>query len=202
MTLPRIPYSRLRFYHFVDVDDQELGTLEDVILDPHSLTPTHIVLGGGFFEEFMESKGEIDDIDEIASLDLVDRIDNDFIVLKTKLEDLETTDSHGNLPIEGYKYTDFLKYPLSDRNGAIDGEIVDFVFDENDSLIIVHYPEVEQKMKLEGYMQKFEFHVPIDKVSVTDKIVEIDIDREMLFELIKEQVEIRMNGKSAVLLPK
>jgi len=182
----------------VDAKDQEMGTLEDFILDTTTMQPTHFILGGGFFEEYLESTGSIDDIDELAPLEIVDHIDNDYIVLVKTLDELETTNQDGALPIEGIKYSKFTKLSLEDREGPISAEIIDYEFEYEHSRIVLNHFTLQDELRSQGYMQKFEFIVPIDKVSIQDQLIHLDLAKTDLIQMAQEQVEPKSIGRSII----
>jgi hypothetical protein len=177
-----------------------MGSLEDVILDPENLTATHIILGGGFFEEYMESSGQIDDIDELAPLDIIDKIDNDYIVLTKQLEELETTDKEGNLPVNGFKYSDFVKLPLSDLSGEVDGEIFDYIFNYDDSYVVLIHQGVGSALMADQFYQKIELEIHIRHFSVKDGKIKLAKDPESMVAEVKQQVQPKSMGKSRVVI--
>ena len=81
LVVSNIRLSKLRRLHFVDVDDNDVGSLEDITFSVDNLAPQHLILGSNFFEELMEEIGKRENIDEIAPLSIVSDIDSNHAIL-------------------------------------------------------------------------------------------------------------------------
>ncbi len=187
----------MKRYTIIDIENVEIGSIEDLILDPDSLDATHLILGAGFFEELQEELGNKPNIDEIVDLDLTEIIADDTLRIKLKISDLELTDEHGVVQFPHILYTDLKRYEIYINDVVNDGELHDYFIDGNKPAFIFQFPEFQYKMSMLGYRQKLEFVFPIEKVKIDEKKIKLDITEEDLIAVV-ENTGMKMTGKSII----
>ncbi|MDH5401051.1 MAG: hypothetical protein OEY49_01060 [Candidatus Heimdallarchaeota archaeon] len=195
MVLGKIRFSILKRYTFLDSDEVEIGSLEDIALDPDTLVPMYFVLGAGFFEELMEEMGKREDIDELVPINDLLKLDDEFVIIKSKLSDLERT-SHGKYPFKTITLSELFKMPVLDSNGQCNAVFFDFQLDGDNIHAIFNYPGVDNKMRSEGYGQRFTIGFTIQSIKVTDYQIILPTSLDDIASKIKNNIEPKMRGKS------
>lgn len=191
-------YSELKYYHFLDSEEQEMGTLEDLVLDTDTLEPSHLLLGAGFFAEFLEHKGDLEDIDELAPLDLVKEIDADYIILSESLSNLQTTSKEGKLPISGNKFSTLCKLPVFLQDNQIDAELFDIEINGKDSKLYFSYIELSKELGSHHYGQRFDICVRVDKVQINQETIRLPLSFDELRQYVIEEVEPKPRGRTTI----
>lgn len=191
-------FLSLKRYTFVDVEDTEVGSIEDLVLSPNSLFPTHLVLGAGFFEEYLEVLGKKPDIDELAEIFLMEIIDNDVIYINKSLDDLIKTDENGIIPFPSILFSELQKYSLEDIDGKIDCELLDFEISGEHSMLIFSHNEIQEEMIQRGYKQRFELIIPLSTISINDSKLKIALSKDEIINKIEKDIPPKMTGKSIV----
>ncbi|MCH8906680.1 MAG: hypothetical protein IH840_06295 [Candidatus Heimdallarchaeota archaeon] len=200
MGLPKIRFTKLKRYHFVDSEDLDVGNLEDVTLDKDSLVPHHLILGAGFFEELMEELGKREDIDEIAPLELISEIQGDHVIISRPIDELPRTDKNGKMPAKYnvLMFSSLYEFGLIDQEGDIDATLLDLELNGDDSKFIFNYPTLQGPLQMEGFGQRFEVAFKVGSISLTkDKIV-LPSTHDQLLELTRTTIQPKMRGKSQV----
>ncbi|MCE7733884.1 MAG: hypothetical protein GPJ54_03330 [Candidatus Heimdallarchaeota archaeon] len=200
MVVSNIRLTKLRRLHFVDVDDNDVGSLEDITFAIDNLEPQHLILGSNFFEELMEEIGKRENIDEIAPLSIVSEIDSNHAILSESIDDLERTTGSGDY-LRKYQvilYSMFQKYEVHDNNGVFDGELIDVQLNGSESQFIFNYPSLKSKLMTDGYMQRFEIAVPLNKIEISSEKLIITTNEEDIALKAKEQHQPKEKGKSTI----
>ncbi len=202
MVLSNIRLTKLRRYHFVDSEDNDIGCIEDLTLAKSTLEPTHFLLGSNFFEELLEELGKKGNFDEIAPLHLVSEIDHEHVVLSESIDNLEMTNENGeisgDLPV--YMYSKILNYKIFDNSGEIDAVLIDLIFNYEKSCLIFNYSDLKASLMSEGFYQRFEISVPISKIKIEDEKIIIHSSKEEMVDKAKLQVKPKEKGKSTILI--
>ena len=198
--IDNIRYYSLKQYTFVDTNDIEPGSIEDLVLSPDTLEPTHLILGAGFFEEFMEDIGNKENIDEIAELSKME-MKHDIVYLNEQLEDLIRTNKDGSLPFDGILFSHIREFEIYDNNIMHDAEIHDLLI-AKPSALIIQSQNLQKEMKLKGYKQKLEMIIPLTKVKFDEKnnIIRVLFDLDDIIAKIEQEIEPRYSGKSLIQL--
>ena len=191
-------FHALKRYTFVDVEDTEVGSIEDLVLSPDTLYPTHLVLGAGFFEEYLEVLGKKPNIDELAEIFLMELIDNEIIYINKSLDDLIKTDENGKIPFPSMLFSELMKYQVFDTAGKIDCELLDFDISGESSSLIFSHNEIQDEMLLRGYKQRFELVIPLSKVSIADSTLTISTSKDEIINTIEKEIAPKMTGKSII----
>lgn len=199
MSLPKIRYSRLKHLHFVDKENHDMGTLEDLVLDKETLELSHILLGSSFFEEFMEEIGEIDNIDELAPVDIITGIEDGYVVISCNLEDLQTTNSDGTLPIDGLLFTKMMKLPVNFKDSSDVAELYDFIIDDDNPRFIFLLTSLIEKLLPMGYGQQFSISVPLSLVSVSKDKVDLNLTLAKIEKLISKKYQMKQRGRDLII---
>ena len=202
MSLPKIRYSRLRYYHFIDSQDQDMGSLEDIVLNNDTYEPKYFLLGGGFFEEYLESRGDIEDIDELAPVNLVRGIEDDYVVFKMKFENLTTTTIDGKLPNGMVKFSQLCHLPIDSPENEVSMELFDLILDGSNSRFVFNYIHLSEVLMSEGYQQRFEIAFPIDMIKVENNRIQVPCTTNEILNYIRSNIEHQMRGKSLVNWPR
>ncbi|MHA2249293.1 MAG: hypothetical protein ACXAD7_02975 [Candidatus Kariarchaeaceae archaeon] len=196
MTFPKIRYSKLKRYNFVDINDVEIGSLEDIVVDKEGLFPTHLILGAGFFEEFLEELGKKGNIDELAPFDIISMDENDDVIIGKPVEELITTNEKGYLPISGYKYADLMKFIIKSQDETLDADLVDIELDGLNSRYFFRFHDLQDKLQQSGYGQRFEVSFLASHIKIEVEVLLIPSTLDELLESIKNNIEPKMRGKS------
>lgn len=202
LIVSNIRLTKLRRLHFVDVDDNDVGSLEDITFGLDNLVPQHLILGSNFFEELMEEIGKRENIDEIAPIGIVSEIDSNHAILSESIDDLERT-TGTNAYLEKYHvilYSMFKKYQVQDTNGVSEAELIDVQLNGSDSQFIFNYPNLKSKLMTDGYMQRFEIAVPINKIKIINEKLVISTHDEDIVSKAKQQHQPKDKGKSTVVI--
>ncbi|MHA2278526.1 MAG: hypothetical protein ACXAC2_22330 [Candidatus Kariarchaeaceae archaeon] len=202
LVISNIRLTKLRRYHFVDVDDNDVGSLEDITFAKKNLEPKHLILGSNFFEELLEEIGEREDIDEIAPLSIVSEIVGDHVVLSESIDDLERTKGTGEF-LDKYKvipYSKLLSYQIHDENGLSEAELIDVELNGSESHFIFNYDLLKSKLMMEGYMQRFEIAIPIHNIEINDETLVLLTNETDLTAKARDQHQPKDKGKSTVIV--
>ena len=186
----------MRRYPFVDKSGLDIGSLEDVILRPKDLYPSHLLLGAGFFEEYMEEIGKRENIDEIAELGLVTIIGDEYFQVESNVADLPLT-KDGTLGIPGVLFSSLSTLKIFDGESEIDAELFDLEFDYEKSSFVINHYNLQSQLRGAGYYQRLEVYYPIKYITVTDTQLILPITTEQLFDRIQKEMEPLYKGKSA-----
>lgn len=202
LTISNIRLSKLRRFHFVDVDDNDVGSLEDITFSTNNLIPKHLILGSNFFEELLEEMGERANIDEIAPFEIVSEISKEHVILSKSVDDLERTTGTGEY-LEKYQsilYSQLQQYQIFDDNGISGAELIDVDLNGSDSHFIFNYTNLKSKLAMEGYGQRFEIAVLISDMKLVDGKIIISTNEEEIVSKTKQQHEPKQKGKSTVIV--
>ena len=201
MPLKKIRLTKLRRHHFVDKDDLDVGSLQDLTLDRFKLTPKHLILGSNFFEELLEEMGKKANIDEVASVDTISGVQGNFVILNEKYENLEVTDEEGNLPesFEEIKYSDLSELNIIDREEKGGMDLIDYEMDGDNSRLIFNYPDIQYELMPEGFMQRFEISFHVKDITLSGENIITPSSKDEVIKKVKSTIEPKMKGKSTVL---
>lgn len=192
----KIRYSVLKRRNFLDINNVEVS-IEDLLLDVHTRHPTHLVIGAGFYEEFLEDIEEKDDIDELAELSIISEIDAITYRINDLVENLQRTDKKGNPPFSAIKFDDLLKFDILDKNNEQKQELFDFEISENPYFIFNSY-SLDNEMRTHGYGQRFEIYYASSllNIDLENKLIQLPVSFDNLVERITKNIEPKMRGKS------
>jgi sporulation protein YlmC with PRC-barrel domain len=194
LTFSKIRFSKLKRYHFVDINDIDIGSLEDLVLDVDTLVPTYLLLGAGFFEELMEELGEKADVDELAPIDSVSEKAQETMLVNLPFDDLQTTSNKGALPFAGIKYSDLLKLPIIDSSQQFEGSLIDMEIHGNKSRFIFRSPLITENLQNQGYYQSFEISFLTSQITLEDNQILLPCAFEDILQKVREIVEPQMKG--------
>ena len=194
--LNKIRFSVLKRRNFLDLNNVE-ASIEDLLLDVNTKHPTHLVVGAGFYEEYMEDIEEKDDIDELAELSLILEIDPITYRINDIIENLERTDKNGIAPFPAIKFQDLFKYDIIDTNNEKKQELFDFEISDDPYFIFNSY-DLDNEMRSHGYGQRFEIYysASIIYVDQENKKIQLPVSFNKLVERISSSVEPKIRGKS------
>jgi hypothetical protein len=190
----KIRFSKLKRYHFVDVNDIDIGSLEDLVLDVGTLVPTHLLLGAGFFEELMEELGEKADVDEIAPIDIVSEKGQETMLVNSPFDILQTTSNKGALPFNGVKYSDLLKLPINDSSQQFEGSLIDIEIHGSISRFIFRSPLITENLQNQGYFQSFEISFLTSQITLQGNQILLPCAFKDILQKVQEVVEPQMRG--------
>ena len=192
----KIRYSILKRRNFLDINNVE-ASIEDLLLDINSRHPTHLVIGAGFYEEFLEDIEEKDDIDELAELSIISEIDAITYRINDLIENLERTDKKGKPQFSAIKFQDLFKFKVFDKNNEEKQELFDYEISEHPYFIFNSY-YLDNEMRTHGYGQRFEIYYSSSVVNIDleNKIIQLPISFDNLVERITKNIEPKMRGKS------
>ncbi|MCY3410946.1 MAG: hypothetical protein INQ03_04830 [Candidatus Heimdallarchaeota archaeon] len=196
LMITNIRYQSMRRYTFVDINDVEVGSLEDLVLNPKDLSATHLLLGAGFFEEYMEEVGKRPNIDEIVEITKMDVIEDHVIQIHEKIDELQTTNENGEIPFDSILFSELITKSITINGTESDIEIDDYLIDTTPKLVI-QLPSVQQALSMKGFRQKFEFLVPISNFTYSESI-NLTLDEQTLVDKIEQTGEYKMTGKTII----
>lgn len=199
MPLPKIRYSQLKHYHIIDNHELEIGNLEDIGINIETLQPSSLILGAGFYEELMEEVGKKENIDEIAPIDIVERVDGDFIVLSKKLNELKTTNAKGELPHNQIKFSILSGYDVYDQNGKTKSQLSDIELNKEKSRYIFNYPELDITLKHKGYGQRFDVSFSIRDLEIANGKIILPSRLDDLVQKVENNIAPKNRGKSLLI---
>lgn len=202
MVLSNIRLAKLKRYHFVDSEDNDIGCIEDLTLSKSTLQPTQFLLGSNFFEELLEELGKKGNIDEIVPLDIVSEMDHEHVILSESIENLEVTDENGVIPgdLPLYLYSNILNYKIFDNSGEVDAVLIDIILNYENSCLIFNYSNLKASLMSEGFYQRFEISVPISKIKIEDEKIIILSSKEEMIDKAKSQIKPKEKGKSTIFI--
>lgn len=198
MPIPSIRYSQLKHLHFVDFDNHEMGTLEDLVLEESTFSPSFLILGSSFFEEFMEEIGERDNIDEIAPIECIDRIEGDYVILSCRLDDLDTTNKKGETGKRGYLLSELMQYTVKLDNEEDIGQFYDYLIDEKSCRFIISLTTITERLYQKGYGQKFNLMVSPQYLKINEEKIEMTISSDDIEQRIIDTIEMRQRGRDLI----
>jgi sporulation protein YlmC with PRC-barrel domain len=184
----------LKRYHFVDINNIDIGSLEDLVLDVDTLVPTHLLLGAGFFEELMEELGEKADVDELAPIEIVFEKAQEMMLVNLPFDNLQTTSNKGALPFKGVKYSDLLKLPIIDSSQQFEGSLSDIEIHGSKSRFIFRSPLITENLQNQGYYQSFEISFLTSHITLQDNQILLPCAFEDVLQKVREKVEPQMRG--------
>ena len=193
-----LQYKSLKNYTFVDAEDLEVGSIEDLLLDPKTLEPTHLMLGAGFFEEYMEVVGKRPDIDELADINLMEIIDNSTIHINSKIGDLQRTDEDGSIPFDTIPFSTISKMTYILGESTVEGDLLDFEINGSESKFIFQFPSMHEKLVMLGYKQRVIVAISIKQVVVENNIFKIKITLDQIIKRAESEIPPLLNGKSVL----
>ncbi|OLS28282.1 MAG: hypothetical protein HeimC2_07740 [Candidatus Heimdallarchaeota archaeon LC_2] len=202
MVISNIRLTKLKRYHFVDADDNDIGSIEDLTLSKSTLEPLHFILGSHFFEELLEELGRKENIDEIAPINIVSEIDNEHVVLSESIDNLEITNEDGEIPDSKsiYRYSKILNYTIFDNSGELDAKLIDLVLNYDKTSFIFNYANLKTNLMKDGFYQRFEISVPISKIKIDDEKIIISTSEEEMIKNAKLQIKPKEKGKSTIMI--
>ena len=129
-------YSEIRGKDVIDKNGEKVGHIMDCIIDisNNKVALKHLILGGGFIEEFLESIGARPDIDPVVNVEDLDTISDDVHLLVSK-ESLKKTIDPGIFCETDLKFGDLRKLDIKDTDGLKLGHVIDLWFDLNSRLL-------------------------------------------------------------------
>ena len=136
-----------------------------------SLKLSQFILGGGIWEEILESLKLRPDKDPIFNASLIKRI-GDQIQLDTDVESLKTTLDECAISDDEIRLSELSKLDIFDENGVKIGNVIDVDFDvDGKASLIVGGSFVEEKLESLGIKPDIDIIVPDDVIeSISDKI--------------------------------
>ncbi len=192
----KIRFSVLKRRNFLDLNNVE-ASIEDLLLDISTKRPTHLVVGAGFYEEFLEDIAEKDDIDELAELSIILEIDAITYRINDNIDNLEKTDNNGQPNFPAIKFQDLIKFEIVDENNDRKQELFDYEISDDPYFIFNSY-DLDNQMRVHGYGQRFEIYysTSIIKIDKENKKILLPVSFENLVERITKDIEPKMRGKS------
>jgi hypothetical protein len=172
--------------------------LEDLVLEESTFRPIFLILGSSFFEEFMEEIGERDNIDEIAPIDCIDRIEGDYVILSCKLDDLDTTNKKGETGKSGHLLAELMQYTVNLSNEDEIGQFYDYLIDEKSCRFIISLTTITERLYQKGYSQKFNLMISPKYLKINDKMIELMISSDDIEQRIIDSIEMRQRGRDLI----
>jgi len=168
-------YSEIRGKDVVDKNGERVGDIHDCIIDisNNKIALKHLVLGGGFIEELLESIGARPDIDPVCNVEDLASI-SDKVYLEVAKDSLKKTIDPGILSDTDLKFKDFGKLDVVDSDGLKLGNVIDLWFDLQSRLWLVlgggFFEELLEKLRAQPDVDLL---VPMDFINevTTEKIV-------------------------------
>ena len=192
----KIRFSVLKRRNFLDLSNVE-ASIEDLLLDINTKHPTHLVVGAGFYEEFLEDIEEKDDIDELAELSIILEIDAITYRINEDIDNLERTDKNGQPNFPAIKFQDLFKFEIVDKNNEKRQELFDYEISDNPYFIFNSY-DLDNQMRMHGYGQRFEIYYSssIINIDLENKKILLPLSFDNLVERITKSLEPKIRGKS------
>ncbi len=189
-------FSQLQRCVFLDKNNVEIGSIEDLVLD-EKLYPTHLVLGSGFYEEFLEEVGDRDNIDELAELSLIKKIDNDTYKIKEPVENLPKTDINGRIGGKLF-LSDLREFPVFILDCINPIRIIDYIVDKNPYFVFDDF-NIHQKLRDKGINTRFYLYAKPEKISIkqyeSSKKIIVDISIDELADKVRKLKKSDMRQK-------
>lgn len=190
-------YTSLKRFIFVDNEDLEVGSIEDLVLDPETLLPTHLVLGAGFFEEYMEIMGKRPDIDELVEVDKLEQQNDSVILIHQSIDDMIKTDETGLIPFPSILFSHLMTVNATLKSGE-EVIISDYELSGGDSRLICHIQRLNDEMLKLQFRQRIELLIPLSRVKKSIDQLAISYTLDELIEITKQSVAPKLNGKSKI----
>lgn len=144
-------YSEIRGKDVIDKNGEKVGNIMDCIIDisENKIALKHLVLGGGFIEELLESIGARPDIDPVCNVEDLASI-SDKVYLEVAKESLKKTIDPGVLTKTDLKLGEFRKLDIVDSDGLKLGNVIDLWFDLKSRMWLVlgsgYFEELLEKL--------------------------------------------------------
>ena len=151
---------------------QKVGHINDFTFTFNgSLNLSQFILGGGMWEELLESLKLRPNKDPIFNASLIEKI-GDQIHLNTDVESLKTTLDECAISDDEIRLSELSKLAIFDEDGVKIGNVIDVDFDvDGKASLIVGGGFVEEKLESLGIKPDIDIIVPDDVIeSISDKI--------------------------------
>ncbi|MFW9888323.1 MAG: PRC-barrel domain-containing protein [Candidatus Thorarchaeota archaeon] len=128
-----VKYSEIKKKPVVDAKGETLGRIVDFIftIEENRLIPKSVIIGGTRLEELLESLGVRPDDDPIFSVDNIDVIEEDKVVLTVDGETLCSTLCEDSITENDRRLSQISKAKVIDSDGFKVGSVIDVWFDED-----------------------------------------------------------------------
>ncbi|MFX1369484.1 MAG: PRC-barrel domain-containing protein [Promethearchaeota archaeon] len=122
-----------------DAQGSKIGRVIDLIfnIEGTKLSPKFIVLGGGRIEEFLESIGAKPDNDPLFTIDVMEAVEDERIVLCADRDMLMNTLDFDVIGENDRKLSDISKASVIDADGIKIGKVVDTWFADNGEVFML-----------------------------------------------------------------
>ena len=156
----------------IDAKGDKIGHINDFTFTfDGSLKLSQFILGGGTWEELLESLKLKPDKDPIFNASLISKI-GDNIHLNSDVDSLKTTLDECAISDNELRLSELSKLNIFDENGENIGNVIDVDFDvDGRASLIVGGSFIEEKLEALGIKPDFDIIVPDDAIeSISDKI--------------------------------
>ncbi|MFX1262093.1 MAG: PRC-barrel domain-containing protein [Promethearchaeota archaeon] len=128
-----VKYSEIKKKPVVDAKGETLGRIVDFIfaIEENRLIPKSVIIGGSRLEELLERFGVRPDEDPIFSVDNIDVIEEDKVVLAVDGKTLCSTLCEDIITENDRRLSQISKAKVIDSDGFKVGTVIDVWFDEN-----------------------------------------------------------------------
>jgi len=185
-------YSEIRGKDVIDKNGEKVGDIHDAIIDisNNKIALKHLVLGGGFIEEFLESIHARPDIDPVCNVEDLDSI-SDKVYLLVDKDSLKKTIDPGVFCETDLRFGDLGKLDIVDSDGLKLGNVVDLWFDLQSRLWLVvgggFFEELLERLRAQP---DIDLLVPMDFIKeVTTKKIILDRTKFELESTCQEEYE-------------
>ncbi|MCY3410303.1 MAG: TerB family tellurite resistance protein [Candidatus Heimdallarchaeota archaeon] len=127
--LKDISFNNLRYKAVYDKDKVLMGKVLDAVINKTDLSLEGMVIHGSKMEEFLEARGLKPDIDPFFTLDIIDTITEDSIILNQKATELKNIMAPGEMKENESLFSQIRKLPIYDRRDLEMAVIADIHFD-------------------------------------------------------------------------
>ncbi|MHA2251144.1 MAG: PRC-barrel domain-containing protein [Candidatus Kariarchaeaceae archaeon] len=132
-------FGKLKKFKVFDSDDNEIGSVIDIVFD-NQFNLSKFILGGSFIEELKEKIGLKADDDPVVPINTISGRSGgkeNQLKLKIQGEDLYSKLDPKAISKDEYVYSKLSKYQVLSKNGEKLGKIVDALIDKNDLVSFV-----------------------------------------------------------------
>ena len=185
-------YSEIRGKHVIDKNGEKVGHIIDCIIDisNNKIALKHLILGGGFIEELLESIGAKPDLDPVVNIEDLDTISDEVHLLVNK-ESLKKTIDPGIFCETDLKFGDISKLDIKDSDGLKLGHVMDLWFDLKSRLWLVvgggFFEELLEKLHAQP---DIDLLIPMDFINgITPKNISLDKSKFELESTCQDEFE-------------
>ncbi|MFW9922402.1 MAG: PRC-barrel domain-containing protein [Candidatus Thorarchaeota archaeon] len=180
--------SEMRKKTIISSDGKKIGNIMDVVFDKDYQLHSFI-LGGGFWEEFRESLGIIDDIDPVLPIDNIVEISKDTIRIDLMKIQLKNKFDKDVFPENIYTYSSLKRKIIHDNDDTKIGKICNMVFLPCGEVAFILSCSHAKHLVPNGTLDKWDLLLPANEIhSINPEYIRLNFRAETLEKTLNEHI--------------